>query len=285
MTKLEFVLRELFRNLYRNPGTAIASILSLALLFLLFDLFWIAAGTSDKFYSELLSNLQMHVYVEESIADKEAKELEVDIKEVEGISDARYISRETARNELAAIVGVDLLVGYDEVNPLPRSYVIEFEPTHLQSVAIDSVEAQLKQISGIGEIEYSRQWLEKAESTRNVINSAGMILGALILFTTLVSSTNNIRLMTRTRAVGFWQMRLLGAGRAFIALPFLLEGFLIGAVSAVISWLIILYSQHQVSFTQFEVVMPTLLDLIWFCLAAGVLGILSGLLGIRKMMR
>ncbi len=285
MTKLEFVLRELFRNLYRNPGTAIASILSLALLFLLFDLFWIAAGTSDKFYSELLSNLQMHVYVEESITDKDAKELEVEIKEVKGISDARYISRETARNELAAIVGVDLLVGYDEVNPLPRSYVIEFEPTHLQSVAIDSVEAQLKQISGIGEIEYSRQWLEKAESTKNVINSAGMILGALILFTTLVSSTNNIRLMTRTRAVGFWQMRLLGAGRLFIALPFLLEGFLIGSVSAVISWLIILYSQHKVSFTQFELVMPALLDLIWFCLAAGVLGILSGMLGIRKMMR
>lgn len=285
MTKLVFILNELFRSLYRNPGTAIASILSLALLFLLFDLFWIAAGTSDKFYGNLLSNLQMHVYVEESASDKDAKALEAKIEEIMGVADAQYISRETARKELAAIVGVDLLVGYDDVNPLPRSYVITFESTHLQSAAVDSVESDLKRISGVGKIDYSRQWLEKAESTRNIIKNAGMILGALILFTTLVSSANNIRLMTRTRATGFWQMRLLGAGRAFIALPFLLEGFLIGSLSAVLSWLVILYSQSKVSFTQFELVLPTLSQVCLFCLAAGVLGVLSGLLGIRKMMR
>jgi len=285
LTKLAFILTELFRNLYRNPGTAIASLLSLALLFLLFDLFWIAAGTSDKFYGNLLSNLQMQVYVEEWLSDKDAKALETLMKEIKGIADAQYVSRETARSELAAIVGVDLLVGYDDVNPLPRSYVILFEPTHLQIAAIDSVESRLKRLSGVGKIDYSRQWLEKAESTRKIIKNAGMILGALILFTTLVSLANNIRLMTRTRAVGFWQMRLLGAGRVFIALPFLLEGFLIGAWSAVLSWLIMLYSQDKVSFTQFELVMPTLSQVTWFCLAAGVLGVLSGLLGIRKMMR
>ncbi len=285
MSKFVFILNELFRNLYRNPGTAIASILSLALLFLLFDLFWIAAGTSDKFYGNLLSNLQMHVYVEEAASDKDAKALEARIKDVMGVADAQYISRETARKELAAIVGVDLLVGYDDANPLPRSYVITFESTHLQSAAIDSVESDLKHISGVGKIDYSQQWLEKAESTRNIIKNAGMILGLLILFTTLVSSANNIRLMTRTRAVGFWQMRLLGAGRAFIALPFLLEGFLIGSLSAVLSWMVILYSQNKVGFTQFELVLPTLSQVFLFCLAAGVLGVLSGLMGIRKMMR
>lgn len=278
-------MSELIRNLYRNPGTAIASILSLALLFLLFDLFWIAAGTSENFYGNLLSNMQMHVYVEESASDKDAKALEAKIKGIKGVADAQYISRETARSELAAIVGVDLLAGYDDANPLPRSYVITFESTHLHSGAIDSVELSLKRLSGVGKIDYSRQWLEKAESTRNIIKNAGVILGLLILFTTVVSSANNIRLMTRTRAVGFWQMRLLGAGRAFIALPFLLEGFLIGALSAVLSWLVILYSHSKVSFTQFELVLPTLSQATWFCLAVGALGIISGLFGIRKMMR
>ena len=285
MSKLVFILNELIRSLYRNPGTAIASVLSLALLFLLFDLFWIAAGTSDKFYGNLLSNLQMHVYVEESASDKEAKALESMIKDITGVADAQYISRETARQELAAIVGVDLLVGYDDANPLPRSYMITFEPTHLQSAAVDSIESDMKHISGVGKIDYSRQWLEKAESTRTIIKNAGMILGLLILFTTLVSSANNIRLMTRTRATGFWQMRLLGAGRAFIALPFLLEGFLISSLSAVLSWLVILYSQSKISFTQFELVMPSLAQVSLFCLAAGVLGVLSGLMGMRKMMK
>lgn len=285
MTRLVYILKELLRNLYKNPGTAIASILSLALLFLLFDLFWIAAGTSEKFYSNLLSNLQMHVYVEESVSDNDIKSLTRGITEIKGVVGVQYISRAMARKELAGLVGTDLLVGYDEVNPLPRSFIITFAPTHLQSAAIDTIELSLKRLSGVGKVDYSRQWLEKAESTRKTILNAGMILGALILFTTVVSSANNIRLMTRTRAVGFWQMRLLGAGRIFIASPFVLEGFLIGFCSAILSWLVIFYSQSKVSFTQFELILPTFSQIALFCLAAGVLGLLSGLLGMRKMLR
>lgn len=275
----------MLRNLYRNPGTAIASILSLALLFLLFDLFWIAAGTSEKFYSTLLSDLQMHVYVEESVSDIDIASLTNGITEISGVQGVQYINRDMARKELAGLVGMDLLVGYDEVNPLPRSFIITFAPTHLQSAAIETVETSLKSLSGVGKIDYSREWLEKAESTRKIILNAGIILGALILFTTAVSSANNIRLMTRTRAVGLGQMRLLGAGRMFIASPFVLEGFFIGFFSAVLSWLVILYSQSKISFTQFELILPTFSQTALFCLAAGVLGVLSGLLGMRKLLK
>jgi len=44
MSRIAHILKELSRNLYRNPGTALGSFLSLTLLFLLFDLYWIAAG-------------------------------------------------------------------------------------------------------------------------------------------------------------------------------------------------------------------------------------------------
>ncbi|HEX2896965.1 MAG TPA: permease-like cell division protein FtsX, partial [candidate division Zixibacteria bacterium] len=209
--------------MYRNPGTTVASVLSLALLFLLFDIFWIAAGTSDKFYSNLLSNLQLQIYVSESVPEKDIKALTLKITEINGVADVQYITREMARKELAGLVGTDLLVGYDESNPLPRSYTLLLMPTHLNSESIKNIESEIMKISGIDKIDYSRLWLEKAESTREIILNVGLILGALILFTTVVSSANNIRLMTRTRAVGFWQMRLQGAGRIFIASPFVLE--------------------------------------------------------------
>lgn len=285
MSQVAYVLKELWRNLYRNPGTTIASVLSLALLFLLFDIFWIAAGTSERFYSNLLSNLQLQVYVSESVSEKDMKSLTLKISEIEGIADVQFISREMARKELAALVGTDLLVGYDESNPLPRSYTLTLMPTHLNSEAIGSIETSIMKISGIDKIDYSRQWLEKAESTREIILSVGLILGGLILFTTVVSSANNIRLMTRTRAVGFWQMRLQGAGRIFIATPFVLEGFLIALFSAVLSWLVVSYGQNKISFTQFQLILPTLSQITLFCLAAGVLGFLSGLLGMRKLLR
>jgi len=213
------------------------------------------------------------------------KSLTLKISEIEGIADVQFISREMARKELAALVGTDLLVGYDESNPLPRSYTLALMPTHLNSEAIGSIETSIMKISGIDKIDYSRQWLEKAESTREIILNVGLILGGLILFTTVVSSANNIRLMTRTRAVGFWQMRLQGAGRIFIATPFVLEGFLIALFSAVLSWLVVSYGQNKISFTQFQLILPTLSQITLFCLAAGVLGFLSGLLGMRKLLK
>ena len=67
MTRLSHVLSELGRNLFRHPGTAVASVLSLMLLFLLFDFFWIATMTSDRCYRDLLSELRMELFLPEAV--------------------------------------------------------------------------------------------------------------------------------------------------------------------------------------------------------------------------
>ena len=80
-------------------------------------------------------------------------------------------------------------------------------------------------------------------------------------------------------------MRLLGAGRVFLALPFLLEGWLIGGMSATIGWLVIFYSRQEITFTQFELVIPAGQEIVIYCCATAFLGIISGLLGISKQLR
>ena len=69
MIRIMHILRELGKNIYRNPGTAFSALLSTTLLFLLFDFFWIAAGTSERFYQDLLSDLNMEVFISEDVPD------------------------------------------------------------------------------------------------------------------------------------------------------------------------------------------------------------------------
>jgi cell division protein FtsX len=138
---------------------------------------------------------------------------------------------------------------------------------------------------GIADVYYSKRWLNKAESTRAIVLNIGLVLGALILLSALISSTNNIRLMTRTRAVGFRQMRLCGAGKLFLALPFLLEGLIISGLSAVAGWLLLFYMREKIAFTRFEVVFPMTNEIIIYCAAVAGLGVISGYLGIRKLLR
>jgi len=285
VTRIAYILKELSRNLYRNPGTAMGSFLSLMLLFLLFDLYWIAAGTSERFYTRLLSELKMEVFIAEETADSTLPIIKAALGAIDGVQSVEYISREKAREELSRLVGVDLLVGYDTLNPLPRSYVLDFSPDFLSTVGLADIESEIGKQAGISQVFYSKQWLQKAESTRTIILNIGMTLGALILLTALISSVNSIRLSSRARAIGFQQMRLLGAGKLYLAVPFLIEGFLLGGLSAVTGWLLIFYAKQKITFTQFELVLPTIEEIIIFCGITALLGIISGYLGIRKLLR
>ncbi len=283
MRTLIHIIKELFRNLFRHPWTAFSSFMSLALLYLLFDLFWIAAGTSERFYTQLLSELEMEVFIEPS--DSTPLDLMPELDAIAGVDSVVYISPETARRRLADLLGTDLLIGYDSANPLPPSYLLTFQESALTTETISSIAETVMRMDGVDQVFYGERWLAKAEETRGVILSLGMILGGLILLAALIGSANNIRLMTQTRAVGFRQMQILGAGRFFLAAPFLLEGLVISSMAGAAGWSAILYVYSRVTFTRFELVLPTIQEMAVFVGLVSLVGIISGYLGIRRMLK
>lgn len=285
MNRVGHIFKEMFRNLYKNPGTSLSAILSMTLLFLLFDIFWIAADTSDKFYDNYLSDLQMEIFILEEYPDSSISIIKDEIKKIDGVSSLAFISKENARNELAELVGIDLLVGYDSSNPLPQSFILTFQPHVLNSIDLSEIESSIMSLRGVSHVYYSKNWLAKAESTKNIISDIGLFLGLLILVTVLVSSANNMRLTAKTRAVGFYQMRLLGAGKLLLAMPFIIEGILLGSLSAGIGWGMIFYWKDKIRFSNFEIIFPSIEEIGIYCLAAGLLGLISGYVGIKRLLR
>ena len=285
MIRIGYVLRELGRNLRRHSGTALVSLLSLTLLFLLFDLFWIAARTSDRFYRDLISEIEVEVFVDEALADSAVAGVSNRLIGINGVLDFEYISRQQARRRLIDIVGTDLLAGYDSINPLPRSYVLTIDDTFLTTTALDTIEAHLLALEGVGSVHFSREWLDKAERAKSIILQIGLVLGGLILAAALTGSANNIRLMTKARAVGFRQMLFQGSGRLFIAFPFLIESFLISGLSAALGWGLIWYGRSRIGLSRIEIVFPYQDEIILFCAVVAVLGALSSYLGLRKLLK
>ncbi len=285
MTRFGFVCRELGRMLSRYPGTALGSFLSLGLLFLLFDVFWVATGTTNQFYATLLADLRMEAFVSEETPDSLLTRLSSDLADIPGIRSVDFVSREQARQDLADLIGTDLLVGYDSLNPLPRSFVLVLDDAYHRLSAMVGLEQRLLTVTGVAEVHYSKRWLEQMEQTRLLFRTVGLALGAIILLAAIITTSNSIRLMTRARALGLHQMRLLGAGRMFTASPFLLEGFALSGISAAGSWALLLFGLRKISFSQFAIVVPSYSDMALFCLAAALLGAASGFLGIRKTLR
>jgi len=285
MTRIKHILKELVRNIGRNLSTALGSVLSLILLFLLFDLFWVASATSDKFYQDLLSEIRLEVFLPEEFPDSSTASLLRSVTSHDEVISVDLISREEARVELARLLEMDLLIGYDSTNPLPRSLLLQIEPEYMNIRDMAALERELAILTGSTEIHYSRRWLEKAEKTKSLILKLGLVIGGLILLTTLINSANSIRLMARARAVGFRQMLLLGAGKLFIGLPFIIEGFLLTGLSAAAGWGVILYVRNRIEFSKLSIVYPSAEEIAIFCLIAACLGGLSGYVGIRRLLK
>lgn len=285
MIRFKYYLREIGRNLYRYPGTAIGSVLSLTLIFLLFDLFWVTAGTTNRVYQGLLSQVQMEIFVSNDLPDSVITPLASAIADIPGVADVRFVSRDEARLELTRLVGTDLLADYDTLNPLPRSFFLDLEPSVKNLASMEMLDQTLRRINGVTDVTYSRDWLAKAEETRSLVTRVGMVLGIIILLTAVINSGNSIRLMTRARGGGYSQMLLLGAGRLFLALPLMLEGLLLAGVSAALSWGVVYFGSRKLAFSQFEIVLPQIGDILLFCGAAALLGFISGYVGVRKLLK
>ncbi len=285
MSRINHILRELGRSLSRNPGTVMGAILSLAMLFLLFDLYWIASETSNRLYADLISEIRIEAFVSDGVDEIEIPMVTEKISKIEGIFAIGYISKDSARLVMQQMLGTDLLVGYDLENPLPRSYVLEVDNKYLNSTDIDKISNEVASLPEIFAVKYSREWLLKAEHFKSIIKEIGLALGIMILLTALISLINNIRLMTRARAVGFRQMRLLGAGKIFLAFPFLLEGFFISGLASLIGWGAIYYGLKQISLSQIKIVFPTVEEIAIYCFVVAVLGAISGYFGIKRILK
>ena len=61
-----------------------------------------------------------------------------------------YVERDAGillRRLDGTMVGVDLLVGYDTANPMPRSLVLTFEPAYLEPEVMDEMSARLEDLA------------------------------------------------------------------------------------------------------------------------------------------
>jgi len=284
VTRTAHIAGEFARSLGRHPFTALGSLLSLTLLYLLFDLYWIGAATVEQVFARAVAEVQMEVFVREEVAEGEVAGVQAEVAAIPGVTGLQYISKEAAREIMQASLGMDLLAGYDTLNPLPRSFVLTFAPAALTSDGLAAIAGELRRMPAVADLYYNAEWLRKTEGTQAVILRVGLALGILILVTAVISSLNNLRLMIRTRAEGLAQMSLLGASRLFLVAPMLLEGAVLGGAAAAIGWAALWYARGQVSFTHVAPVFPPLAEIAGFCLGAALLGVVSGYLGVRRML-
>lgn len=284
MSRFFYLIGKSVRNIVGRPLSAMTSLLSLLLLFLMFDLVWISSLSSKLYLEKMTADIDMEIFLDDSIPDSTISVILGAISDMDGIEEIEYITKEAARDKLNAMMGTDLLAGFTD-NPLPRSIIISFTEQYRNSAYLADLESNFRRLTGVSEIYYPKTWLEKIETTRSLVVKIVIFLGIVISLAVILNLLHSIRLSARSRGQELLQHRLLGAGRIFLSFPYIFEGVFYSAVSAAAGWAIILYAGSRLSFQGFDIVFPQPVDLAYFGLGAVIIGFLGGYAGIRRSLK
>ena len=116
-------------------------------------------------------------------------------------------------------------------NPLPDSLVITVKDIEKAGKVAKKAES----LKGTEDIRYYKDTVDKLIRFTNGLEIAGIIIIIFLIIISIVVVSNTIKLTVQSRSEEISIMKYVGATDWFIRGPFMLEGVMIGTVSAVIS--------------------------------------------------
>lgn len=228
-------------NFVRNAWLSIAAmaVMVVTLSIVLFS--FVANATFSHTIQEIRDKIDISVYLKDDVTEAQRNDLTNDLSELENVRLVEYVSKEQALQDYIEInkdnIDLQLAISQTE-NPLPASLRIKlFNPDTIDQVKTfldqpDIKELQSDETSYEGDRKEAIDKIAKATTFIRQAGIAGVIIFALI---SVLIIFNTIQMAIFNRRDELSIMRLLGASRAYIRGPFLIESMLIGIFSAIIS--------------------------------------------------
>lgn len=239
----------------------------------------VSSGVSD----EGTSSVNRDSNGERIVTQEEAEALCTDIAEIPNVASVEFISSEEGLSRMIDEMDqtqADYFTWLQEDNPLSNGAKVTMTDLSQFDETIASIEA----VDGVRNVYQQRDLAMKITSIKNGIGVAGIWIIALLLVIALVIVSNTIRVTMYNRKLEISIMKAVGATNAFIRTPFVIEGALIGLISAGLSFGMLYFVYRAVMNTMKEalslaqVVPFRSFALPVFGLFAGI-GVVAGLLG------
>ncbi|WP_432646860.1 permease-like cell division protein FtsX [Mitsuokella sp.] len=229
----EYFIQEVFHSLRRNNWMTFASIGTVTVSLFVLGVFLILVLNMNRLAGMLESQVQISVYLEDHLTDREKRQLEYDIESLQGIDTVTYVDRDEAKERLKERLGDQkyLLDALSEDNPLPDA----FEVTVTTPAVVESAAGAISSMAGVEEAKYGQDVIEHLFDITRLMRIFGLVLMVLLGAATLFIISNTIRLTVFARRREIAIMKYVGATDWFIRWPFLLEGVVLGCIGGILA--------------------------------------------------
>jgi cell division transport system permease protein len=234
MRAIRYAFDEAVASLWRGRRSGALSMLTIALALFVLGAFLILTSSLERLGVEWSSSADMSVYLNDNVTPAARTAIENALDAGGIVAGRTYVSKADALQRFRKTFA-DLASGLEGLgdNPLPASYEVRLRTG--SDAAVDALVAQMRQLPGIADVRYDRQWLARLVAAIGVVRGVGFALGIALAAAAALTVANVVRLALYARRDEIAIMQLVGAPQAYIRGPFVMEGTLQGGLGAIVA--------------------------------------------------
>ncbi|SKC50994.1 permease-like cell division protein FtsX [Maledivibacter halophilus] len=235
-----YMIKEGFKNLWRNRmmslasvGSVTATLMILGMIFILiFNINSMAKGAQEQVNS-------IQVYLMKGISAERIEEIGDEINKIQGLKSVEFHSKQQALDRMKGLFGENkgLLEGLED-NPLPNSYIVYVNNIEESERVVGEIEA----ISDIESVKFHKDIVGKLINITNFVKIIGLAVIVILIAISIFIIGNTIKLTVAARRREISIMKYVGATNRFIRWPFFIEGTFLGLIGGAIALLIVFFA-------------------------------------------
>lgn len=227
-----YLLKEGLRHIFTHGFMSFAAVCVTVACLLIVGSFAALAYNLDIMVEDLNQTSEILVYVDSSLSEAEAKSIGTKINMLDNVLQATFVSREEALQRFIADHEDDSAFSGVRAEDLRHRFVVILEDNAL----MEETDLQLKSIPGVANTSAAYELAEGFSTVQDVLHIVSYAVIAVLLVVSLLIISNTVKLAMYDRRDEIAIMKMVGATNGFIRLPFVVEGFTLGMLGALLAF-------------------------------------------------
>lgn len=280
-----YLLKEGLSGFRRAKLSMVAAVFTICISLLLLSFFSILLINANRVIEGLRDKVELEIFLADYLSKEETGALHAQIAALEGVREVRYVSKEEAAEIFRQEFGEDINRVLD-FNPLPASFKVFLKDGYKNVAGAENVYRAAKEMKGVEDVIYRKSLLEMLDQRAQTFLWLALGIGVFIAVSAIFLVANTIRLAIYAKRKIIQTMKLIGATRMFIRIPFVLEGLLQGLFGGLLAAAIVFLAfQYLGQFLSIQLTELVSVDQATYGIIVAMgclLGILGSVLSIRR---
>ena len=232
-----YLFKEGYNNLRKHSSKTFSTMLIICATMLVLGIFIVLFRNVNANVKTVREEQGLQALIEDSATEEDIEYMRDELEQIPGVKSIEYLDKDKAFEDAKAIFeGQEyFLEGLSNVNIFPASFVIKFDRVEDSQ----QVKAEVEKIEGIYKVKYNETTIEAVVAISKIANIFLLGIGVVLLIVSIFIISNTIKLAVYSNKREIVIMRYIGATNRFIKTPFVVEGAIIGIISAIISFILI----------------------------------------------